>query len=152
MILVGLFLALFIVVVIARVTKGGFWNEDFLNISGWFLVLLVICSIFMISIAGESWQDHVKMHVTYDGTIRQYRSAVTMYKDKAVIDVEKAFTDFKYEGYQDNIAMFIHDLRSEVAEYNNLLIRKRMAKRNILINVLTFYDRSLPLITLETDK
>jgi len=135
--------------IITRTIKGGYedCNGTF-TIAVLFLILTIIFGAIIIIVPAQSWNENVEMHITYDGTVEQYRDAVTMYQDKAIINVSKAFTDFKYEGYQANIAQFIIELREEVTQYNKILIKKRMQKRNIMQNWLIFQDESLPLIKL----
>lgn len=149
MVFVGLFLFCLIMAVVMYKIKGGL--EDASGdptIAVMWIVFAILLAVIITASLGKSWTENVEMHVIYDGTVEQYRDAITMYQDVAVINMSVAFTDFKYEGYQDNIAGFVIDLRSQISHYNKLLIEKRMAKRNIFMNILTFYDRSLPLIKL----
>lgn len=78
-----------------------------------------------------SYFTYVDIRTSYDATIDQYREAVTVYEDRAQIDVKKAaLTDFKYSGYQENVADFVSDLRREVVSYNKMLISKRILDKN----------------------
>jgi len=88
------------------------------------LSLLVIVGMGLVK--WQSYANYVHLRATYDATVEQYATAVEMYEDKAVIDVERAaFTDLKYQGYQENIASFIVTLRSVVSSYNRAFISKR---------------------------
>lgn len=80
---------------------------------------------------GVSFDSYSTLKARYDATINQYRGAVTMYTDRADLNVKKAaFTDFVYKGYQENIAGFIRSLRKEVVIYNKKLIRKKVYVNN----------------------
>ena len=95
-----------------------------------FVFTLIIIFLFVIA-KWVSYDNYVDLRVKYDATIEQYAGAIEMYEDKAVIDVEKAaFTDFKYQGYQENTADFIKGLRYEVVKYNKGLISKRLYEKN----------------------
>jgi len=86
--------------------------------------------VLLVSI-GVSYANYVGLRSSYDATIQQYRQAVTVYADHAKIDVQKAsLTDFKYEGYQGNVADFIKSLRRNVVWYNQGLISKQVMKKN----------------------
>jgi len=84
-----------------------------------------------IIITSGSYGSYLDIRAQYDAVINQYRGAVVMYSDYASLDMEKAvFTDFKYQGYQENIAKVIVDLRKEIITYNKILIRKRIMDGN----------------------
>ena len=90
----------------------------------------VVSAILILSVLG-SYISYVDIRTKYDATITQYKEAVTMYKGHATINVKKAaFTDLKYQGYQENMASFIKNLRREVTDYNENLISKRVMKKN----------------------
>lgn len=107
-------------------------NEDSLIVAGMGFAMssVIVGVILIISVAG-SYSAYVDIRTKYDATITQYKEAVTMYKNHAIIDVEKAaFTDFKYQGYQKNMSDFISSLRYKVTRYNEELISKRIMKKN----------------------
>ncbi len=83
-----------------------------------------------------SYGSYVTIRTSYDGVVGQYRGAVEMYVDYATIDMGKAatFTDFKYKGYQENVATFIKALRTSITKYNSKLISKRILKKNFFFN------------------
>lgn len=90
-----------------------------------------ISSIVIIFIVGISYVTYLDIRAQYDAVISQYKGAVTMYADYASLDMEKAtFTDFKYQGYQENVAKVIVDLRREIVYYNKVLIKKRIMDKN----------------------
>jgi hypothetical protein len=91
----------------------------------------MILGIFLVVIICTSYNSYVGLRTSYDATVKQYRQAVTIYVDHAQINVPKAsLTDFKYEGYQGNVADFVRSLRKEVVWYNKELISKRVMKKN----------------------
>ena len=95
---------------------------------------VIVGVILIISVTG-SYTSYVDIRTKYDATITQYKEAVTMYKGHATIDIKKAaFTDFKYQGYQKNMAGFVKNLRYEVTKYNEELISKRVMKKNWFFN------------------
>lgn len=96
-----------------------------------FLLPATIFFAICLVIIWLSWGTYTDLRAQYDATVNQYKSAVTMYEDRADLDIEKAaFTDFKYKGYQENIAGFVKDLRREVVMYNKSFVKKRIYDRN----------------------
>jgi hypothetical protein len=96
-----------------------------------FVVSCLIGAFIPILVVAASYTSYVDIRTSYDATIKRYREAVTVYKDHVQIDVPKAsLTDFKYEGYQNNIADFVRDLRRNVVRYNEKLISKRILDKN----------------------
>ena len=98
----------------------------------WFaLVALGLCS----AIWSISYGNYLDSRAFYSATKEQYASAVVVYADYATIDVDSiAWTDFKYQGYQNEVAFFIKDLRKKVTEYNETIVKKRVFKKNIFFN------------------
>ena len=96
---------------------------------------VVLGMIGTIGVIGTSYSRYLDNKGFYDATIEQYRGAVEMYKDYAVIDVEKAaFTDFKYQKYQEQLSSMIITLRNRITEYNRIFIKKRELKKNWFFN------------------
>lgn len=88
---------------------------------------LVLFALITWAAISASFSNYSEMRAQYDATITQYRGAVTIYSDRADLDIKKAaFTDFVYKGYQENIAGFVKDLRREVLRYNRSLVKKRI--------------------------
>ena len=82
-----------------------------------------------------SYVSYVNMRSDYDIIVRQYKESVQLYEDKAVLDVnDAALTDFKYEGYQENIGAFVRELRSRVTKYNEMYIGKKIVARSPLFS------------------
>jgi len=83
----------------------------------------------------NSYLSYLDAKAFYTATIEQYAAAVEIYQDKAVIDVESAaWTDLKYQGYQDNISGLILDLRNSIVSYNDTYVKKRTLKKNPFFN------------------
>lgn len=86
-------------------------------------------------LVGTSYFSYLGARTFYSATVEQYASAVEIYNDKAVIDIEAAaWTDLKYQGYQKNIADFIKDLRNSIISYNDTIISKQVMDANPLFN------------------
>lgn len=89
------------------------------------IILLMVTAL----IIGVSYASYLENRAFYDATVEQYRGAITMYKDYAVIDMEKtraAFTDFKYQGYQEAMSKMIVVLQSRIVKYNRSFILKKV--------------------------
>jgi len=116
-----------------------------------FVFALIMVAAFIIC-KWVSYDSYVTLRTRYDATIEQYAGAVEMYSDKAVIDVEKAaFTDFKYQGYQENIAGFVTGLRYEVVRYNKALIGKRLYKKSPFFSIFVVGpDDDMKILSLKT--
>jgi len=94
-------------------------------------------SISAAIVVGNSYDSYLENRAFYDATVEQYRGTVEMYKDYAVIDMKKtgeAFTDFKYQGYQKEIASMIADLRRRIVKYNRSFILKRIKNAHWFFN------------------
>ncbi|KKL26090.1 hypothetical protein LCGC14_2398770 [marine sediment metagenome] len=114
------------------------------------VVCTIISLVIVIIILSCSYADYVIIRTHYDATIAQYKGAVTMYADRASIDVKKiAFVDFKYKGYQNNMAGFIRDLRRAVVKYNKELISKRVMDKSFMFNWLIIApDKDMKIINM----
>ena len=81
-------------------------------------------------ITGNSYSSYLENRAFYDATVEQYRGAVEMYKDYALIDMQKTheyvFTDLKYQGYQKYMAEKINELKVRIVSYNRSFILKRV--------------------------
>jgi hypothetical protein len=103
----------------------------------------VICSCLISGLAlgcfiiipwAVSYSTYLGMKSFYEATYEQYFNAIEIYQDRAVIDTTVAFTDFKYQGYQDNISGYITDLRDKSIWYNELYIKKETMNNNIFFS------------------
>jgi len=99
-----------------------------------FSVTFLLMFIIYVLVVSVSYVTYVNKRAFYDSIIEQYRGCITMYENKlAIIDVDKAslsLTDFKYQGYQQNMADMIKDLRHKISEYNESILEKRTMKKN----------------------
>ena len=113
-----------------------------------------VCTILsLVTVAillSASYSTYVSTRTQYDAIITQYKDAVTMYADRASIDVKRvAFVDFKYKGYQDNMAKFIRSLRREIVSYNKKLISKRVMDKSFMFNWLIIApDKDMKIINM----
>ncbi len=105
------------------------------EVIGVFLVAGFI-SLFFISVTiGKSYTTYLNARAFWDVTNEQYTEAIEIYADRAVLKInENTFTDFKYQGYQENIAEFIKDLRHKVVDYNKTIIEKRIMEKSLVFN------------------
>jgi hypothetical protein len=106
------------------------WMDGLLG----FVITFLILSVIYVTVVSSSYATYINDRAFYDGIIEQYRGCITMYENKsAVIDIGKAspsLTDLKYQGYQQNMADMIKDLRCKISEYNESILEKRTMKKN----------------------
>jgi len=116
------------------------------------VVSAVVVGFVFITFTAGSYSNYLNLRAFYDSTIEQYATAVEMYQDKAVIDIEKAaFTDLKYQGYQDNIHELIMDLRERIIRYNEDVISKRIMSKNPFFNwIIVNVDDDMKLMSMKT--
>ena len=123
---------------------------DALDSFGPSIIVSIIFGILLIIILGASYSTYLDCRSFWDITQEQYRNSIVMYEDKAVLKVNKdSFTDLKYQGYQENIAKLITDLRGKVVVYNIDIIQKRIMKNNIVFSwLITQPDDNMKILTL----
>ncbi len=93
------------------------------------IIIVILCFIVPI----ESYDSYVDLRVQYEGVVAQYGQSITMYEDRAIINInEKTFTDLRYQGYQEQLGKFISELRTKVTSYNASYISKSIYNENIL--------------------
>jgi len=119
---------------------------------GWSLSLCCMWFITSAAILGTSYDKYLDERAFYDATVEQYASAVVMYGDMAVIDVESAaWTDLKYQGYQDNVSGLIIALRNRIIKYNNSFVRMNKMHSNPFFSWLVVsMDDDMKLIKMKT--
>ena len=116
-----------------------------------FIACIIIWSLISCFIWAKSYTNYVDMKTFYDVTNEQYTSAIMMYKDKAIIDVDKvSFTDFKYEGYQKEISSFIKELRGKITTYNNMYVSKMILKKNFMFNIYIIAPVNMKIMAMKT--
>ncbi len=99
----------------------------------------IACTLIFAAILSVTWsvsyESYLKARSFYSATKEQYHSAIEIYTEYAVIDMGKAsFTDFKNQGYQQNISDFIISLRNKIITYNETIIEKRIMGKNPLLS------------------
>jgi len=114
----------------------------------WMSMYLAVLSVFLFI----SYLSYVNARTFYDATMEQYTSAIEIYEDKAIMDVESAaWTDLKYQGYQESISKLIVDLRKRIVHYNEKIISKRIMKNNPVFSWLIIApDADMKLIKMKT--
>ena len=105
------------------------------NVTGCSVIAAMIgLSCIIAPLIGSYW-NYLDMKADYYGVIAQYESAINVYGDKAIINVDRiSFTDFKYEGYQKEMASLIRDLRRKVERYNTTYIKKKTMDNTLMFN------------------
>lgn len=137
----GLLLCLFVAIIIVwwawigdndyEITKKVIRRSIAGTVTVIFFYLGIVIVAYLIS-----FDAYATARAQYDKICAQYGQAVTVYGDKAVLDVRKAgdsWTDFRYQGYQQNMAAMITDLREVVSRYNTTIIKKRTWARNFFV-------------------
>lgn len=134
--LILVFLAIAVIAVIVGVTywdrkNHGRYSDSGAAVTGITVLISCVFGFVLLMILAVSYSTYVEIRTSYDATLQQYKQAVTVYADHANIDVQKAaLTDFKYAGYQNNMADFVRDLRKNIVRYNYKLISKRVVNKN----------------------
>lgn len=98
--------------------------------------VFVVYGIVAIIINLTTYSDYAKARANYDSVLAQYGQAVKVYENKAVLDVKAigdTWTDFRFQGYQENMSKMITDLRGSVADYNRYLISRRAWGKNFFV-------------------
>lgn len=98
-----------------------------------FITFSSVFTLLSSFIAGFSYDSYLDNTSFYTTVVEQYRDAINMYEDKAIIRLDKVkdtLTDFRYEGYQESIAAMIETLRDKVAHYNKVFVEKRILNDN----------------------
>jgi len=136
-----------------RKSSEDYIKATFVKFSLYFTGGYSIVALFMLVVfIGGSYESYVDTRTFYDSTVEQYSTAVEMYGDKAVIDVESAaWTDLKYQGYQENMSKAIRLLREKIVKYNKKIISKRIMKRNLFFNwLIVAPDDDMKVIAMKT--
>lgn len=108
----------------------------------------IFFSVPLMIISGVSYSNYIEMKSIYEGVVSQYKDSIDMYENKAVVYISgDSFTDFKYKGYQENIANLIKDLRQQITTYNKVFIKKNILADNIIWGTLIFEpDKDMKLL------
>jgi hypothetical protein len=144
----GIFLIAWVIILIIAVIVGlyhkdvhykFFCSSTAIFSAVWAGVIMIFYGIISLVIIAESYNNYLNARAYYDNLLAQHRAAIVMYEDKAVaIDMEKAargaLTDLRFQGYQEKMASFIMDLRSNIIWYNKMVIKKNYMKKNFFYN------------------
>lgn len=133
MLIVLFALCVFIVFVISTLYIDKFDVFDIIAFVS--LQIVAAFTLAFIIIWISSYNTYLDCRSFYDATVIQYRDQITMYKNEAQLDVKAlSYTDFKYEGYQKEMATNIRTLTDGVVKYNKLIIEKRIMKKNLFFS------------------
>jgi|GEM_PF-3660946 len=118
---------------------------------GWIVSIFIFFIIFITIQSLWSYVNYLDARSFWDATCSQYSNSIEMYADRAVLKVDdKTFTDFKYKGYQDNMAGFIKDLRTKIVEYNTIIVQKKILKKSLFFNwFITAPDEDMKLLKMQ---
>jgi len=85
-------------------------------------------------VAGTSYSSYIDAKTFHNATCHQYEQAIEGYSSKALMNegAKDAFTDSKYNNYQNNIAELIRDYRDAMIGYNKVITGKKIWKDNTL--------------------
>lgn len=98
--------------------------------------VFIVYGIVAVIINICTYSHYAKARANYDSVLSQYGQAITIYENKAVLDVKivgDTLTDLRYQSYQGNMAQMITDLRNQVASYNSYLISRKTWGRNFFV-------------------
>jgi len=105
------------------------------NIIAYSIIATIIGLALIFMPSAVSYSNYLDIKADYYGVVAQYESAINIYGDKAIIDIDQiSFTDFKYEGYQKEMASLIRDLRHKIENYNTTYIKKKTMDNNLMFN------------------
>lgn len=137
----GLLLCAIVVVFIA--TWNNLASEDYKltkravrSIAAGTATTFLVYGLIAIILNLTTYGDYAKARANYDSVLSQYGQAITIYENKAVLDVKivgDTWTDLRYQGYQGNMAQMIVDLRNQVASYNSYLISRKTWGKNYFV-------------------
>lgn len=127
----------------------------------WFLAIrsseeecFAVVTVFSLLVAGSfalavilSYTTSVEAEAVYQSLALTHSQAIEVYEGKTVLHLD-SLTDFRYAGYQESMSGLIRDVRDEVYEYNRLIIRKRILRRNIFFGWYV-HSPDLPVIELK---
>ena len=111
------------------------WQHERINS----YIAITVCAFMFIFIhslvIGMSYDKYLQDRAFFSATKEQYHSAITVYENHATINMNRAsFTDLKYQGYQENIGKFVSDLRNNIINYNESIVKKRVMGDNLFLN------------------
>lgn len=133
-----------------RVYNG--WIEGFTGFLIAFVVLLVLTCI----IWGKSYSTYLDLQCYRNSEIPLQKEAIQSYKNASIkaigLDSETVMTDMKFQGYQQEVAKMIDNLKKTINLYNNELITKRRMKSSPVFSWLIFGpDPYMDIISINPD-
>jgi len=129
MLIILCILAIIVGFVVTAIVTG---DEEYFFPAG---SIAVVLGIIFFGAAMNSYTTYLDNRAFYDATVNQYRDQITLYKNEAQIDIKAvSYTDFKYQGYQKEMAENIRVLTKGVANYNRGIIQKRILKKNAIFS------------------
>jgi hypothetical protein len=141
------------IVVIFAIGFAAGWIEEKVEAGiGAGILASIIVGIFLTFAWSISYSSYLSDRSFYDATMEQYSSGIVIYNDYAEIDIaDTAWTDFKYKGYQENMAGFVKDLRGSIIRYNRSIIKKRVMDKNLLFSwMVVAPDDDMKIIKMKT--
>lgn len=124
-----IFISLVLIVFIAAIAESKV-NDNRFEIPAT-IILFCILAVANIITFSASYSTAVDIDVVKQGIISEYRNSISLYEDKAVLKInDKTLTDFRYQGYQQNMASMIEELRSMVHNHNQILLQKIHFSKN----------------------
>lgn len=123
----------------------GFSGDDAVDGIAAFIVGVVIVMTFSCIFWIFSYVNYLDAQKIYHGTVAQYKGAVEVYEDKAVINTDQ-LTDFGHGKYNESMADLIRDLRNEVVYHNKIVIGKRIMGENIFVSWFVIGENDLKLL------
>lgn len=114
----------------SRIYKGE-------NLLGFGVVTVIVGIIslftFILFPLSISYNSYLHCRAFYDSIYSQYRGNITLYKDHITI-IPPAVTDFTGQTYAKEMSDKINSLQNSIVEYNNLIIKKRIMKKNVIFS------------------
>ena len=145
LIVISLLLSLIFGIMLLLKDNDNMW-EPFVMFS---IVGLLSCGIWN----WTSYESALDQEAFYHQTIDQFRGAIELYEDKAIIKInDESITDFKYQGYQENISEYITDLRNKIVDYNRDLYTKNQKEKNPFLNWMNVPIKGTKTLTLIEDR
>ena len=124
------------------------------NMIGVSIICTIMGSALIIAPLSRSYTTYLGIKADYYGVVAQYGNAIDIYADKAIINIDKiSFTDFKYQGYQKEMADLIKDLRYKIVRYNARYIKKKTMDKNWIFSwIIIPPDSGMKLLQMVKDK
>ncbi len=93
---------------------------------------IMLTGVYLLIVPIFSYFDYLDNRVFFDTTQEQYITSLKTYGDNKVLEIS-SYTDFVNQGFQENYADFLNDLRSNIVKYNRTTSINRLLNRNWLL-------------------